>query len=134
MSVISVKLKAKATFILDQILKSFFFFFLTVLFWKKLLLNFSERELCFLVRMEGKLKEVLELGPHGVKVTQALLKRGWKHSHHRAGADRGGWHFWLLGCKSSCPHPHSAPRHKGHANPFSNHVLHPKTKSSHFRL
>lgn len=37
----SVKLKAKATFILDQILKLVFFSF-EVLFWKKMDLSFRE--------------------------------------------------------------------------------------------
>lgn len=81
--------------------------------------------------MKGKLKEVFD----GVNMTQALSMQGWKHSHHRAGVDTGGCHFWSLRRNSSSSHPHSAPCHKGHGlpeNPFSNHVLHPETKSSHF--
>lgn len=115
-----MKIKAKVTFTLDQILK--FGHGLTVLFWKKLHLNFGQS---FASCKDGEKIKVLELGPHGVNKTLVQSKR----LHYRAGAHRGGCHFWSLGCKSSCPYPHPTPWHNVHVNPLSNHFLHPKQKA-----
>lgn len=74
---ISVKLEVKATFILDKIMQGFF---LADLFIENTSLKF-QREHCFPVRMEEKLKEVLELGPQGVNTTEALVN-AWGGSTH----------------------------------------------------
>lgn len=114
--------KSKSNIHLDIIMEDFF---LTALFIEKTPLKF-QREHCFPVRMEAKLKEVLGLGPHGANTTEALVN-AWVEA--LTSQSRGGCHFCSFRCKSSCPHPHPAPQHEGHVNPSSNQVLHPRQES-----